>query len=188
MQLTFSWRPKFRYQNFTWPKAAKKVWVILDTRTPHCRSVLLWIQRQHVLWILRRFLFLFIFFKFFYTLIEEWFCCGFTMISLFFSFLLPLFLFCCGSQKGPRPQLKALATHSLKTSELTCLMTWPGIVASHTTDLPRPFTQLMAAGFLSVQKFPLKLIISSMGKNSWSLFNDFSVPCRRNKYLKMIRS
>jgi hypothetical protein len=38
----------------------------------------------------------------------------------------------------------------------TDLTTWAGMMASATTDLPRPSTQFTAAGFLSVQKFPAK--------------------------------
>ncbi len=36
----------------------------------------------------------------------------------------------------------------------TDLTTWAGMMASATTDLPRPSTQFTAAGFLSVQKLP----------------------------------
>jgi len=36
----------------------------------------------------------------------------------------------------------------------TVLTIKAGTMASATTDLPRPSTQLTAAGFLSVQKFP----------------------------------
>merc|ERR1719471_192280 len=39
-------------------------------------------------------------------------------------------------------------------------------MASATTDLPLPSTQLTAAGFLSVQKFPEREIISMSGKTS----------------------
>ena len=37
---------------------------------------------------------------------------------------------------------------------------------SATTDFPLPSTQLTAAGFLSVQKFPEREIISMSGKTS----------------------
>ena len=52
----------------------------------------------------------------------KWFCCGlFAMVSLFFY----VFSNCVGSQKGPRPKLKAFATQvSLKTSALTRLDEW----------------------------------------------------------------
>ena len=36
----------------------------------------------------------------------------------------------------------------------TVLIIWAGTMASATTDLPLPSTQLTAAGFLSVQKLP----------------------------------
>merc|ERR1719507_918323 len=39
-------------------------------------------------------------------------------------------------------------------------------MASATTDFPLPSTQLTAAGFLSVQKFPEREIISMSGKTS----------------------
>ncbi|KAG9353701.1 hypothetical protein JZ751_011823 [Albula glossodonta] len=39
--------------------------------------------------------------------------------------------------------------------QLTSRTTLAGMVASHTADFPRPSIQLMAAGFLSVQKLPL---------------------------------
>ena len=48
----------------------------------------------------------------------------------------------------------------------TVLMMWAGTMASAHTDLPRPSTQLTAAGFLSVQKFPEREIISMSGKTS----------------------
>merc|ERR1719419_163608 len=52
-----------------------------------------------------------------------------------------------------------------------------GTTASHTTDLPRPSSQLTADGFLSVQKFPLRLMISMSLKNSsCSIESAFSDP------------
>ena len=48
----------------------------------------------------------------------------------------------------------------------TDLMMCAGTIASATTDLPRPSTQLMAAGFLSVQKLPERLTTSMSGNTS----------------------
>ena len=48
----------------------------------------------------------------------------------------------------------------------TVLTMWAGTMASATTDLPRPSTQLTAAGFLSVQKLPEREMISMSGNTS----------------------
>ena len=58
----------------------------------------------------------------------------------------------------------------------TLVTTWPGTMASHTTDLPRPSTQLMADGFLSVQKLPLREMISSNGNFPLMKSSAFSTP------------
>ena len=42
----------------------------------------------------------------------------------------------------------------------TDLTTCAGTTASATTDFPRPSTQLIAAGFLSVYRFPDKMCIN----------------------------
>ena len=62
---------------------------------------------------------------------------------------------------------------------LTCLTVWAGTVVSHTMDLPLPSTQLMAAGFLSVQKFPLRLTTSMEGKRPEMTCKAFSTPYKR---------
>lgn len=61
----------------------------------------------------------------------------------------------------------------------TSLTTLAGMVASQTADLPLPSIQLMAAGFLSVQKFPLTATTCSSGKWCCSLLRACSVPCRQ---------
>ena len=48
----------------------------------------------------------------------------------------------------------------------TVLTMCAGTMASDTTDLPLPSTQLMAAGFLSVQKLPESEMISMSGNTS----------------------
>merc|ERR1719414_2011771 len=49
-------------------------------------------------------------------------------------------------------------------------------MASQTTLLPRPSIQLMAAGFLSLQAFPLRLRMVISGKRSESLLRVNSTP------------
>merc|ERR1719384_2154504 len=69
-------------------------------------------------------------------------------------------------------------------------------MASATTDLPRPSTQLTAAGFLSVQKLPLRLTTSMSGNtsnirwmaNSVALLNMFlRLPGRNPRFLRRYR-
>ena len=60
--------------------------------------------------------------------------------------------------------------------QLTCFTICDGTVASQTTDFPLPSNQLMAAGFLSVQKLPLRLIVSMLGYLPWTNSNAFSTP------------
>ena len=142
----FSWRPKYQHQNLTRPKTEKmltyqsywegwacqaftelhKVWGYFGHAQPH-RSALLWLLRQHVLWILKRVLINYwIIIHLIRLWLKIWFCCivvyndksGFFPLFIFFGFFLG------GSRKGPRPKLKTLATqvwvatHSLKTSGL----------------------------------------------------------------------
>jgi len=77
---------------------------------------------------------------------------------------------------------------------LTSFTNFPGTMASQTTDFPLPSIlqnslvlnnfhiiilayQLRADGFLSMQKFPLRLSISTSGKcSSCRYFRDFSTP------------
>lgn len=56
------------------------------------------------------------------------------------------------------------------------------MVASQTADLPLPSIQLMAAGFLSVQKFPLTATTCSSGKCCCSRLSACSVPCRHHTH------
>ena len=61
----------------------------------------------------------------------------------------------------------------------TLVTTCDGMIASHTTDLPRPSTQLIADGFLSVQKFPLSEITSNRGNFSCRKAKAFSTPYKK---------
>ena len=59
------------------------------------------------------------------------------------------------AMEEPMRFLDILRSTSAEVEVLRTVLTIKaGTMASATTDLPRPSTQLTAAGFLSVQKFP----------------------------------